>query len=63
MTFCSIGVVQCLPLTVKSFENYQLTFVPEGISVRDFFKEFSGFVDFIATNNGRLLILGDFNIP
>jgi len=28
----------------------------------DFFKEFSGFVDLLATNIGHLLILGDFNI-
>ena len=69
-----------LRFQAKSFENYQLTFISGGISVRvaiiyrlhptkknglkaaDFFKEFSEFVDSLATNSGHLLILGDFNI-
>jgi len=63
-----------------SFENYRLTFVSEGKSVRvvsiyqldqnkknglkpaNFFKEFSEFVDSLATNSGHRLILCDFNI-
>ena len=32
-----------------------------GLKAADFFKEFSGFVDSLATNSGHLLILGDFN--
>jgi len=64
----------------KSFENYQMTVMSSGTSLRiaiiyrlhptkkngiktgDFFREFSEFVDTLATNNGHLLILGDFNI-
>ena len=56
-----------LRFQAKSFENYQLTFVSGRISVRVsiiyrlnstkkyFFKEFSGFVDSLATNSGHLL--------
>ena len=33
-----------------------------GMKAADFFKEFSGFVDSLATNSSHLQILGDFNI-
>jgi len=32
------------------------------LKAADFFKEFSGFVDSLATNSGHMLILDDFNI-
>ena len=78
-TFFSVILWSVKPICafrLSIFENYQLTFVSGGISVRvaiicrlhptkkaaDFFNDFSEFVDSLATNSGHLLILSDFNI-
>ncbi|KAK2138836.1 hypothetical protein LSH36_2340g00003, partial [Paralvinella palmiformis] len=57
LTFISGGISVCVAIIYRLHPAKK-----NGLKAADFFKEFSVFVDSLASNSGHLLILGDFNI-
>jgi hypothetical protein len=57
LTFTSGGVSVRVAIVYRLHPSKK-----NGLKTVDFFREFSEFVDSLATNSGHLLILGDFNI-
>ena len=57
LTFTSGGVSVHVAIVYRLYPSKK-----NGLKTVDFFREFSEFVDSLATNSGHLLILGDFSI-